>query len=258
MEKYYLLRAKYISRSNNQNIVKEAAYISRSKLTDLNTGKTYNSKSRGECPHEEIRLQPQSAVPRDREALWSLVERIEKRKDAVLAYLLILGLPDELTVEQQIELVQSFIDKYFVSKGRVADIAIHPPPPDGDIRHWHCHCLISLRVTTPDGFGNKNREWTPYRDPSLLLELREAWADTINITLERYGHEGRVDHRSFRKQGLEQEPKKFKHNARFYMERAQKKQREKEQQQEIEKSREIDKSDISCEIDQSLEIDIER
>lgn len=39
-----------------------------------------------------------------------------------------------------------------------------------------------------------------------LLLWRKAWADVTNKYLERYGHEERIDHRSFAERGIEEQP----------------------------------------------------
>lgn len=71
----------------------------------------------------------------DRSTLWNRVEQIEKAKDSQLAREVEVALPIELSREQQLALVRSFVKDNFVSVGMCADFAIHdrgtgkPPRP---------------------------------------------------------------------------------------------------------------------------------
>jgi hypothetical protein len=112
------------------------------------------------------------------------------------------------------EVIVRYINEVWVSLGMIAEYAIHSPPSDGDPRNWHAHVLLTLRDLTPDGFGNKNRTWTPWKDSSLLIKWRKSWADAFNATLERYGFEGRVDHRSHKDRGIDRDPQRYKGKAR--------------------------------------------
>ncbi len=67
----------------------------------------------------------------DRPALWNMVEKSEKRKDAQLAREVEITLPRELKRDQQIALVRSFVRERFVSQGMVADVSIHEPMASG-------------------------------------------------------------------------------------------------------------------------------
>jgi len=67
----------------------------------------------------------------------------------------------------------------------------------------HAHLLLTLREVTPEGFGNKVREWN---SRALLQEWREQWAEAVNEALERAGVAERVDHRTLVAQGIDREP----------------------------------------------------
>lgn len=153
--------------------------------------------------HTEI-LTPDDAPDwmRDRKQLWNAVEQAEKRRDSQLARSLDIALPHEFTLEQNIELVRDFVRAVFVSRGMLADIAIHAPGRKGDIRNVHAHIALTTRVITGDGFGRKEREWNRKNE---LLEWRKAWADHANRILEREGFEP-IDHRSLVDQGIDREP----------------------------------------------------
>ena len=61
--------------------------------------------------------------------------------------------------EENIELAREFIQKYFVSDGMIADLAIHKPDRDeGGIPNPHFHVLVPIRPLNADGtWGVKQR-----------------------------------------------------------------------------------------------------
>jgi hypothetical protein len=58
-------------------------------------------------------------------ALWNTVEQLERRKDAQLAREIEIGLAVELTQNQQVHLLRDFAQRAFISRGTVADVALH-------------------------------------------------------------------------------------------------------------------------------------
>jgi MobA/MobL family len=65
-------------------------------------------------------------------------------------------------------LALSFVQEAFVSKGMVADVAIHAPVLEkGDHPHnHHAHILLALQQATPEGLRRvKTREWNSDRGP---------------------------------------------------------------------------------------------
>lgn len=55
-------------------------------------------------------------------------------------------------------------------------------------------------------YGRQNPISERWNSEEQLLLWRKAWADVTNKYLERYGHEGRIDHRSFAERGIEEQP----------------------------------------------------
>lgn len=224
----YHLSGTVISRSQGRSAVAAAAYRSASKLHDHRQDITHDYTKKQDVAFTEILL-PEGALEwmRDREALWNGVEAAEKRKDAQLAREFNLSLPKELSIEQNIALAKEFVQQQFVAKGMVADLAIHNdvsfahhnvPSPHDDVspsvhstysphasgeRQPHAHVMLTLREVTPDGFGQKVREWNAKEN---LLQWREAWAETVNRHLFLHGHDVTIDHRSLSAQGIELEP----------------------------------------------------
>lgn len=197
------MTAKIVSRSRGQSAVAKASYNSRQALTNEGTGEKHDYTRRGGVVFEGV-FAPKDAPEwaRDRGALWSEVERFEKRKDAQLAREVEVALPHELSSEQQRQLVTDYVRENFIRKGMVADVAIHEPGKEGDQRNDHAHILLTLREIGPEGFGPKVREWNAKEQ---LETWRENWARTANRYLERHGHEARIDHRTLEEQGNDKE-----------------------------------------------------
>ena len=200
-----------IKRSDGRDVVGKAGYNSRSNLTNRHTNTTYYHRSKGGLLYEAIITPSESPdwlkdLAQDREALWSAVHQREVRKDAQLARELDVALPHELNVDQNIELLVSYVQQQFVDKGMVADITIHEPPKDGDSRNIHAHILLTMREIAPEGFGNKVRAWN---HPSLAGKWRSAWCQEANRSLERNGFAPRLDNRSYKERGIGKEPARF-------------------------------------------------
>jgi hypothetical protein len=179
------------------NAVKSAAYGSGCKLRDGEIVHDYRKKKG--VVHSEIML-PENAPHeyKDRQTLWNAVESSEKRKDAQLARELIFALPREFDLEEQRGVMREYIQENFVNKGMIADFAIHPNEGNP-----HAHIMLTTRNISRTGFSEKNRDWNK---KEILLEYRRAWTHIINNTFERKGLDERIDHRSYKEQGLDREP----------------------------------------------------
>ena len=101
--------------------------------------------------------------------------------------------------------------------GVAVDASIHAPHvrdpvndlPGGDARNWHAHVLTSTREVTPEGFGAKTRALDDRKTSAdLVEEIRGRWAEMTNKHLAEAGHQVRVDHRSYERQGIEITPTK--------------------------------------------------
>ncbi|MCA6601170.1 MAG: Ti-type conjugative transfer relaxase TraA [Pseudanabaena sp. M57BS1SP1A06MG] len=193
-----------ISRSQGRSATACAAYRSGERLYDERYVKTHDYTKKQDIGHVEILLPKDApAWMSDRQTLWNAVEACEKRKDAQLAREFNFSLPRELTLEQNILLAKEFVKTQFVDKGMVADLSVHnDKTPSGELQP-HAHVMLTLREVTPDGFGQKIREWNAKEN---LLLWREAWAEVANQHLFLQGHDQRIDHRSLKEQGIELEP----------------------------------------------------
>lgn len=180
--------------------VAAAAYRAGEKLRDHGKEQTHDYSHRRGVVHAEI-LTPPGSAPwlADRETLWNTVEALETRKDAQLAREFNMALPHELSQEDRIDLVRSFVEKQFVARGMVADLALHDPVKDGgSAKNYHAHVMLTLRRATREGLDPvKTREWN---SKELLQLWRAEWAVACNRALERAGKKVRVDHRTLEAQ----------------------------------------------------------
>ncbi len=182
-----------ISRGDGSSVTAAAAYRAGQRIVDARTGEVHDYRRRCGVSCTEI-LTPPGAAPwtRDRAALWNLVERAERRRDAQLAREVILALPRELSPAMNRSLAREYFRRHFVSRGMLVDLALH----DLDGLNPHAHGLVSLRELAGDGFAaRKNRDWN---DRELVREWREGATTLINEYLARAGvaPENRIDHRT--------------------------------------------------------------
>lgn len=203
----YRLSSQIIGRSNGRTATSAAAYRAAQIIICERTGKMHDYTQKSGVLYTEI-IAPEDAPEwvHDRETLWNNVEAVERRKDAQLAREIQLSLPHELDDDTRRILVQHFARDAFVSRGMVADVAIHAP---NDLRHGgeglnhHAHIMLTMRTLDVDGFGKKERSWNATQ---VLETWRERWAAYQNEALEKAGIKDRVDHRTLEAQGINREP----------------------------------------------------
>ena len=214
-------------RSKGQSAVAGAAYQSGEKLFSEYDQKTKNYSGKRGILYTEIML-PSHAPPEyaNRETLWNSVEAAEKQWNAQLARRFVLALPKEVPPEQYPQMVRDYCEKQFVSKGMIADFAIHDPAPPG--HNVHCHVMLTMRamdeqgkwlpksrkvydldengerIRLPSGNWKSHKEDTvDWNDQKYAEIWRQGWADTVNRYLEAAGRPERLDLRSYERQGLD-------------------------------------------------------
>lgn len=194
-----------IKKSSGKSAISAAAYRSGGKLTDYKDGKTYDYSRKSGVDYSVI-LSPIPAVGKNawlknRSDLWNLVEAGEKRVDAQLAREVTIAIPKELKREDQIALVEEYIQSNYVSRGMIADVNFH----NLDEHNPHVHVMLTMRELTisDDGsasFGNKNRSWN---DKKLATEYRKNWEVIANKYLDKVGNKyTRIDCRTLEEQGI--------------------------------------------------------
>ena len=123
--------------------------------------------------------------------------------------------------------VRAYVKDNFVDKGMCADFAIH----DKGTGNPHVHIMLTLRPLKengqwgakcrkaydldengqriPDGKGgwkNHREDTTDWNDKENVEIWRAAWAACTNRALEAAGHPALVDHRSYKRQGIDKIP----------------------------------------------------
>ena len=215
----YHCSIKIVKRSQGKSAVAAAAYRSGEKLTNEYDGVTHDYTRKGGIVHSEIML-PSHAPPEflERSTLWNSVELFEKNSDA---------LPAELDRQAQLTLVRAYVNDTFVSVGMCADFALH----DKGDGNPHAHIMLTLRPLEQDGsWGAKCRKeydldeqgqrirlpsgafkshrvnTTDWNDREKAEQWRSAWSDYSNRSLEQNGIKERIDHRSYKRQGVDKIP----------------------------------------------------
>ena len=141
------------------------------------------------------------------ERFWNRAEAAENHPRAQIAEKYIIALPHELNLQQNVWAIQDHL-REFTREGRVVQLAIHAPDRGGDERNMHAHLLVSTRGVDENGLkATKYREQNErFQNRGAYVEhLRENWAHVANRHLARHGHEARLDHRSYERQGVEHE-----------------------------------------------------
>ena len=183
--------------------------------------------------HSEILLPPQAPERfKDRETLWNEVEKIEKHPKAQLAYSFDIALQNEFTREENLQLARQFLQEEFVGKGMIVDYAIHEKDAgENGIENPHFHVMCPIRPLNPDGsWGAKQRReyildehgnripngkgdyefnavpTTDWGSSERLEAWHKAWAYCCNAKFEEKHQNVRIDHRSYKRQGIEQIP----------------------------------------------------
>ncbi len=207
-------------------------------MTDrrLNKPVSFTHKAR-DLDHEEISLPPDApewmqalvegrSIAKASEELWNAAQGAEVRADAQLARDLLLALPVELSLDQNIALVREFVETHLTSKGMVADWVIH-----GARDNPHVHLMHTLRPLAPEGFGPKvspvlGEDGKPLRvattarpegqivyqpfvgERSVDRAWKLGWAEAANRHLALAGHDIQIDMRSYVERGLDIKPQR--------------------------------------------------
>ena len=135
-------RVTIVQRSEGKSAVAGAAYQSGENIYSEydQKWKNYKAEKAAEVFHKEILL-PYNAPPEyaDRKTLWNSVETKEVQWNTQLARRVVMAIPKEVPEEQHIDMVREYCIEQFVSKGMIADFAIHNKG-DGNP---HAHILLT-------------------------------------------------------------------------------------------------------------------
>ena len=204
---FYRCQFGLIKRSKGDSVIKKAAYNSRERLYRQEAREYISYRSKEDLLAKNI-LAPKGAKKwvKDRATLYNKVEAIDKRSNSQLGRTIEIGLLHQLTLEQNQELLERYLNKHFVSRGMVADYCIHAASEEGDTRNIHTHVILTMRHLDGDGFSKKKaREWNYF---DLIKEWREAWAIEANQTFDELNLPYYIDHRSLEEQGEQRLPQR--------------------------------------------------
>ena len=220
------LSVKIISRGKGKSAVAAAAYRSGERITNEYDGITHDYTRKRGVMLTRILLPKNAPIGfYNRSRLWNDVEKIEKAKNAQLVREVEVSIPKELSAAEGYYLVKEFCQKNFVDKGMIADICFH----DKGYGNPHAHIMLTVRPFLDDGswgskqkkvyildengkkiYDQKKRQYkcksvptTDWNDRGNVEKWRKSWADMCNTYLEKSGHDERIDHRSYERQGLE-------------------------------------------------------
>lgn len=152
----------------------------------------------------------------------------------------LLAIPREIPPEQQAHLLRDYCREFFISKGMIADFAIH----DKGDGNPHAHILLTMRamgengkwlpkcrkvydldkngerIRLPSGRWKSHKESTvDWNDHKYGEIWRQGWSDTVNCYLEALGCPERLDLRSYERQGIDKIPTVHMGPAVSYMEK---------------------------------------
>lgn len=206
----YHLNVRYCSKSKGQSSQAKNDYINRNdryskRLDDLKFSGFGNMPKFAENEPQKF---------------WQSSDLYE-RSNARVCTEIEFALPRELNLEQQKDLVQSFINSTVNSEVNKLpySFAIHH---DKENNNPHCHLIFSERQLdgidrTEELFfkraNSKNPEkggakkTTDFRDKEFIKSVRKTWSEQANYFLEKYGHSARIDERSYQEQGIDKEPR---------------------------------------------------
>lgn len=220
-----------ISRGKGKSAVASAAYISGEKIKNEWDGVTHDYTKKQGVISKEIFLPDHAPKEyKDRKTLWNSVELFEKNSNAQLARNFIISLPKELSIEENKNMIEEYIQTNFVKEGMIVDLAIHDESREGN-QNIHAHIMTIVRPINEDGtWGQKSKkeyildekgekvlnkngkpktrkvELTTWNDKGNVEKWRENFSDLCNEYLAKNKIEKRVDHRSFKRQGIKQIP----------------------------------------------------
>lgn len=201
----YHFSVKTMSRSNGRSAVACAAYRSGEKLVCDFYGKEQDYTKKTGVEFTEIYAPDNTNTELlNRQTLWNEVEKVERRKDALLAREFEIAFPSELNAEQRKnmlnELCQDLVKKY----GVIVDAAIHAPHTSNgsDERNYHAHIMFTTRSINEHGdfSAKKYRDFSRDNGTETVNHWRELFAELCNHHLEQNGFDERVDHRSYQDQ----------------------------------------------------------
>ncbi|MEN8550649.1 MobQ family relaxase [Acinetobacter soli] len=202
----YHFSVKAISRSDGRSAVACAAYRSGEKLICDYYGKEQDYTKKTGVEFTNI-YAPENTKKEllDRNKLWNAVEKVENRKNSLLAREFEIAFPSELNAEQRQALLSDLCQELVKRHGVIVDAAIHAPHVEGgsDNRNYHAHVMFTTRAINKNGTfeAKKYRDFSRDDGTKTVSDWREHFADLVNTQLEQIGSTERVSHLSYKDLG---------------------------------------------------------
>lgn len=195
----YMFSCSIISRTQKtNNAVGKAAYINREDFKNEYDGTSWKySKNKSDVAYNAVLL-PENCPARfsDPAVLWNEVETFEKRKDSRLARDFVLTLQNDLTTEQNKNLIEDFIKSNFTNNGMIANYAIHNDHKD----NIHCHIMTTTREVDQNGFVQKNEKGREWNKKENLEKWRSNFSNITNKHLKLNNIDKTVTNKSNKRQ----------------------------------------------------------
>ena len=207
---HYSVHMGFVQRSKGQSAVASAAYNARAKLeqtvvdkkTGITTTLTFDYSAKQGLAYSKI-YAPDGAPDwvYDREVLWNKAEDAERRQNSRSARKIMVALPNELNLEQQIALVEEIVEE-LVGMGMIVDANIHHDKEGNP----HVHLMATTRELAENRYGEigfkltKNRDWSRR---AFINWTRMRTAEITNEHLAQHGFESRVSHLSYKDLGID-------------------------------------------------------
>jgi Ti-type conjugative transfer relaxase TraA len=199
-----------VKRRLGQNAVASAAYNARTKLeltvldkvTGITSTLVFDYSSKPGLAYSKI-YAPDHAPDwvYDRQKLWNKCEQVENRLRARTAHKIMLPLPNELTIEQNIALLEDCV-KELVKLGMIVDANIHYDNENNK----HAHLMCSMRELVENRYGEiefaatKNRDW---HHKNFVNFVRQMHAEKVNEHYAMHGYDKRFCHKSYKDLGID-------------------------------------------------------
>ena len=207
---WYHASLKPIGRSSGRSAVACVAYRTGTTMTDERYAAIRDFSHKSDVV-TSFTLAPEGSPSWafDAEQLWNAAEAKEKRIDAQVSFEWEVALPNELKPAEREAIAHEFghwlVDEY----GVAVTIGIHEGGNRGNGKNDHMHAMITTRPIGPDGWAkNKLRDFNtrPGKENPEVTHVRKEIADIINGALESADSDTRVDYRSFKERGIDDEP----------------------------------------------------
>lgn len=215
----YRLEIGVVNRTKGRTVTGLASYICGRTLYDSYAHKPCYGR-RNDVRYYDIFL-PVNAPPEfgDLQRLCDKIEEAETRYDARTARQFIASLPNELSYQDDIQIVQEYITENFLQHGLCAIAAIHTGIHETDSSRDNPHAHIIVPTRTLDDCGFSRKKFREFDRKENMSRWRQTWADVQNSAYERNALPIRVSHESLEVQGVrDRKPRIHLTHARYQLE----------------------------------------